>query len=307
MAIVSFRLPARTSPAKDYEENEMILSANSAIGLKFSTRTNVSRMTQHKYRFIKRNQRIRPNNHPPRVTTVDSVFSIMIESYSDKLRGDRNRRRSYSLRFRHRRMLTPQAFPDTRPSLLGSLRDGRDLHSWRDFFSLYAPAVYRVARLKGASHSDADDIVQQVMLTVSSHIEGFRYDRDRGRFRDWVRQVTRNKIIDHHRKSKRSPVDLAVGELRADDVPTFDELWQQEWALQDVYWCLDQIARDISPRRMQAFRQYVLEGKPAQEVADANGLTVNHVYLVRHQVIHMIRKRLAELDGSELSETEPTE
>jgi DNA-directed RNA polymerase specialized sigma24 family protein len=87
-----------------------------------------------------------------------------------------------------------------------------------------------------------------------------------------------------------------VGELRPDDIPSFDDLWQQEWALQDVYWCLDQIARDISPRRMQAFRLYVLEGISAQDTAAAVSMTVNHVYLVRHQVLHMIRKRLHGLD-----------
>ena len=79
-------------------------------------------------------------------------------------------------------MLTPGPFPDTRPSLLDTLRQGDAQTGWREFFRWYAPALYNVARCRRLAHDDADDLVQQVMLEVSSHIGEFRYAPDRGRF-----------------------------------------------------------------------------------------------------------------------------
>ncbi len=200
-------------------------------------------------------------------------------------------------------MLGPREFPDTRPSLLAGLgADGQPQQAaWREFFERYAPVVYRVARLRGLGDSDADDIVQQVMLAVSRHIGSFRYDRDRGKFRQWVRAVTQSKLADLHRRrlarsvpglAGRPPVSL---EECADEVPGPDQQWEQEWRMQDLLYCLDQVAADISPRRMQAFRLYTLEGLSAAEVAERLRVTVGHVYVTRNHVLKMVRRRMEAL------------
>lgn len=195
-------------------------------------------------------------------------------------------------------MLQPTRFPDTRPSLLATLGDDPGGQSaWRDFFARYGPAIYRVARLRGLSDQDADDIVQQVMVAISSHIGDFQYDRDRGRFRHWVRTITENKIKQGGRRKELPYSEGADVEICADDRPGIEDAWKQEWQLQDILWSLDQVADDISPRRMQAFRMYALEGVPANEVARQLGMTVGHVYVTRHLVLNMVRKKVKELDG----------
>ena len=95
----------------------------------------------------------------------------------------------------------PETFPRRDPRYWARGDEPRQ-SAWREFFECYAPPVYRVARLRGLSADDAEDIVQQVMLAVSQHIEGFRYDRDRGRFRQWVRRIAENKIVDLRRKPR---------------------------------------------------------------------------------------------------------
>lgn len=201
-------------------------------------------------------------------------------------------------------MLQPRDFPETRPSLLAAMRgDGPAQSAWRDFFERYAPAVFRVARFRGLDEADADDIVQLVMLAVSKHISGFHYDHNRGRFRQWVRRIAESKIVDHYRKANATVSACAQGvELlaaRPDGRPTTEALWEQEWRLQDMLWCLDQVAADISPRRMQAFRMYVLEGLPAREVAERLDMTSGSVYVTRYCVLGLIRSRLALLEEEE--------
>ena len=202
-------------------------------------------------------------------------------------------------------MLQPRPFPETRPTLLARLRaDGGPQQSpWREFFERYAPAVFRVARIQGLDANDADDIVQQVMVQIARHISSFHYDTDRGHFRQWVRRIAENKITDLRRRWRTSANQSTASVEHAEPVdgrPSLEELWAREWQVQDMLYCLDQVAVDFSPRRMEAFRMYVLEGVTAAETASTLGMTVGHVYVIRAQVINKVRQRMGELEAEGL-------
>lgn len=199
-------------------------------------------------------------------------------------------------------MLSPRHFPETRLSLLSRLRHGSSpdgVQGWRDFFERYAPAVYRVARRRGLRAADADDIVQQTMMAVSAHIGDFCYDRDRGKFRQWVRTVAGNKIHDLLRRHQSR--EGSCGHVRLDaggpDLPDKTAGWETEWQVQDMLFCLDRVRDEIAPGRYEAFTRYVLEGHSAQETADSLGMTVNHVYVTRTMVIQRIRRLMEGLDA----------
>jgi RNA polymerase sigma-70 factor (ECF subfamily) len=192
-------------------------------------------------------------------------------------------------------MLEPRDFPDTRPSLLDTLRAGATGQSgWREFFQQYGPAVFRVARRRGLDEHDAEDLVQQVMLAIAGHIDDFEYDRDCGRFRQWVKTIANNKIRDLFRRRAAGPHVEPVADLdtRADEGPDLDELWEQEWRVQEILHCLDIVSTDFAPRRVEAFRLYVLEGLSAQETAQRLGMTRGHVYVTRAEVMARIRERI---------------
>jgi RNA polymerase sigma-70 factor (ECF subfamily) len=78
----------------------------------------------------------------------------------------------------------------TRPSLLGRLKDWRDDRSWQEFFDIYWRLIYGVARKAGLSSSEADEVVQETMLTVAKKMKDFRYDPARGSFKGWLLQLT---------------------------------------------------------------------------------------------------------------------
>jgi RNA polymerase sigma factor (sigma-70 family) len=187
-------------------------------------------------------------------------------------------------------------FPETRHSLLGAIRGDED-EGWQSFYRQYAPAVFRVARMRGLDAHDAEDIVQQVMIETARHIGSFEYREGRGRFRGWVRTITENKIVDAFRRARQPMAgDAALAGCAAETCDPQMQ-WEQEWKLQDVLWCLGQVAMDISPRRMAAFRMYSIEGRPAAEVAEALSMSVGYVYVTRCQVLGMLRERMQELDG----------
>ena len=198
-------------------------------------------------------------------------------------------------------MLSRGEFPETRPSLLDALREPGEESHWGEFFRRYAPAVYRVARLRGVNEHDAEDIVQQVMIESTRHIKRFEYRPGRSLFRNWMRTITENKIVDRHRRRRPEVQCDAALESCPDTASTVEALWEQEWKLQDLLWCLEQLAADISPRRMEAFKMYSLEGRPAHEVAERLGMSKGYVYVTRCQILNLIRERLRELEERETS------
>src|ERR1700677_3207436 len=84
---------------------------------------------------------------------------------------------------------------DTRPSLLLRIRDADDSDSWADFAKVYGPVIRGYCRLRGLQEADADDVSQEVLAQVTRSIGSFDYEPGRGRFRDWLGAVTRNKIV----------------------------------------------------------------------------------------------------------------
>lgn len=197
-------------------------------------------------------------------------------------------------------MLPERGFPETRPSLLATLCNGEPVQSaWRDFFERYAPAVFRVARRQGLGTHDADDIVQQVMCSIAAHIGEFDYDRDRGRFRQWVKTVTANKVRDLFRHQAAAPRCVRLDSVAepGDAASDIEAVWDEEWDVQDLLWCLDEIRPDIAPHRYEAFRLYVLEGISAEEAGRRVGMSRAHVYVTRAQIVKRLRAVMTRLEA----------
>src|SRR5438034_9333631 len=55
----------------------------------------------------------------------------------------------------------------TRWSLLDRLKDLDDQESWRDFFDTYRSLIYSVALKSGLTDAEADDVVQETVISVA--------------------------------------------------------------------------------------------------------------------------------------------
>ncbi len=61
--------------------------------------------------------------------------------------------------------------PTTRPSLLVRLRNFQDQQSWEEFYGIYQPLIYRMARNQNLQDADAAELTQEVFMAVASAIE----------------------------------------------------------------------------------------------------------------------------------------
>src|ERR1051326_4040811 len=91
----------------------------------------------------------------------------------------------------------------TRYSLLSRLQNREDHESWKDFFDTYWRLIYSVASRSGLTESEAQDVVQETIITVARDIHKFKRDRALGSFKGWLRHTIQWRIADQFRKRPR--------------------------------------------------------------------------------------------------------
>jgi RNA polymerase sigma-70 factor (ECF subfamily) len=185
----------------------------------------------------------------------------------------------------------------TRISLLDRLRDGADAMAWRDFFDRYWRSMYVFAKRWGGSDQTAEEVVQEAVLAVYENRDVFRYDPSRGRFRNWLFTIVRQKLALTRRRQASEQHALEQvghgGEAEGDaGLPEVELETAFENAL--LVALLDVVRQEVAPETYQAFELSELHGLSGAEVARLTGLSRNGVYLARRRVF----KRLKELGAS---------
>src|SRR6266576_154958 len=91
----------------------------------------------------------------------------------------------------------------TRRSLLSRLKESNAQVSWRQFFETYWRLIYTTALGAGLTDSEAQEVVQETVLTVVRKIKSFRYDPAVGSFKGWLLTIVRWRIGDQFRKRQQ--------------------------------------------------------------------------------------------------------
>jgi RNA polymerase sigma-70 factor (ECF subfamily) len=152
----------------------------------------------------------------------------------------------------------------TRATLLERLHDGGDALAWDDFFARYWPAVYGYARHRGCSEHTAEEIVQDVMLLIFEQRDIYQYDPTRGRFRDWLGTVVRNKIAEHRRRPANR-IHGQGGDSNGDrlqqipDAHEPDDAWESTFENNLLLAILDIVRREINARTYLAFELLAIQ------------------------------------------------
>lgn len=183
----------------------------------------------------------------------------------------------------------------TSATLLQRLQDGADPLAWDDFFARYWPMVYAFAKRRGCSHETAEEVVQDVMLSVFKHRDVFEYDPGRGRFRDWLGALVRNAVATRRRRASER-VRARGGDPQAappeppDDGLAADAVWETVFEQALLMAMLEVVRRETKPAVYLAFELSALQGLPCATVAAATGLSRHAVYRSRKQVLQRLRR-----------------
>lgn len=197
----------------------------------------------------------------------------------------------------------------TRPSFVGRLKSPEDNATWQQFFDRYWKLIYEVALRSGLTQSEAQDVVQETVITVARKIGSFEYNPAQGSFKGWLLKITRCRIVDEFRKRSRfqiasihTPADDSVSTSTVDRIPDentsrLETLWDEEWRknLMDV--AVERMKHKVKARHFQIFELSVLRNWSAHHVAKALSLNVGQVYLTRHRLVKLVKTEVKSLES----------
>ena len=187
---------------------------------------------------------------------------------------------------------------ETSTTLLAQIKDLRDSKSWRRFVELYGPLLYRYARLRGLSREDADEVKQNCLAQLVEVMPRFEYEPQRGKFKTWLYCVANNKIRDLFKR--RRPSNLSSdNDAAQQEQATSDDLWEEQWELKHLRYCVPQVLAKAHPTTRRAFELYVISDWPADRVAATLKISVDQVYAAKSRILHRLRQRMLELPGQE--------
>lgn len=179
-----------------------------------------------------------------------------------------------------------------------------DRQKWQEFFTTYWKLIYGVARRSGLTDAEAQDVVQETVITVSKNIS--KYERTAGSFKGWLLHITRWRIADQFRK--RSPADIPrrARDDSAGDTATIERLpspdgfnpeatWEEEWKANLFSAALARVKRRVDAKHFQIFDCAVIKQWPVTKVAAELRVNVAQVYLVKHRLSALLKKEVAAL------------
>jgi RNA polymerase sigma factor (sigma-70 family) len=200
----------------------------------------------------------------------------------------------------------PELFFSTRHSLITRLKNWDDHEGWREFFQTYWKLIYSVAIKSGLTDTEAEDVVQETVVTVAKTMGRYRYEPEKCRFKTWLMRLTRMRIVDQFRKRRpdfaRRPSNQATStgtgtiERIAAPAPFEESLWDQEWRKNLIDAAMSRVKRRVKPEHYQIFYLSVVKELGPTQVARTLGMSAARVYLAKHRVAALVKKEIRQLE-----------
>jgi RNA polymerase sigma factor (sigma-70 family) len=181
----------------------------------------------------------------------------------------------------------------TSATLLQRLHDRADASAWERLVEIYSPLIRSWLRRYNVPEGEADDLTQDVLKTVVSHLPSFRHNGRPGAFRSWLRTITVNQARQFWRSGRGRTVPArlaaALDEL-ADPTSELSLLWDREHDEHVLRRLLEMIKPEFRSVTWEAFRRLAIGGEPADAVAADLGLTINAVLIAKSRVLSRLRQ-----------------
>jgi RNA polymerase sigma-70 factor (ECF subfamily) len=159
----------------------------------------------------------------------------------------------------------PEAWSDDRElvdAIIGGSREHFDL-----LYKTYFPRVYRFALKRLGDAGEAEDVTQEVFMTVFRVLPSFRGNST---LLVWIFGITRNTVNRRfrRRRARLEPLDGdGAGEIAGEDAPP-DRAADARRILDR---CEEVIERDLTPLQRRIFHLKHLRRQPIRAIAEALG------------------------------------
>lgn len=179
-------------------------------------------------------------------------------------------------------------------------RDG-NAAAWRRLEDIYAPLLQRWLRQFSVQPADADDLAQEVLLTLSRELPTFEHTGRAGAFRNWLRAILVHRLRNFWRMTSSAPEVVggtawaAQCEQLADDSSAASREWNLAHDRHVMARLLEQVRPRYEAKTWEAFWRQVFEGQRADAVAAELGMSLSSVYVARSRILKTLRCEAAGL------------
>lgn len=185
---------------------------------------------------------------------------------------------------------------DTSQSLLQRIKCGEEPDAWNQLYSIYEPLLRYWLIAQRVSESDADDLVQEVLATLTQELKKFEHNGRPGAFRKWLKTILINRLRNFWRSRDNRPTakggdafELMIKEMEDSD-SELSRIWDEEHDkfLLAKLWQI--VKARFSETTCKAFQRYVRDGVSASDVATELGISNNAVLIAKSRVLKELRQ-----------------
>jgi RNA polymerase sigma-70 factor (ECF subfamily) len=179
----------------------------------------------------------------------------------------------------------------TTTQLLEALHEQSNEAVWLEFDGRFRPIVYAMGRRLGLDEDRAAEVAQQTMAE-------FRYERHRGRLRNWILGIARHRALDALRERSRRRGwrgESALGAVPGED--HFERIWDEESERALFQQAMQELRESTRAehRTLRVFERLALDAIPSRVVAEEFGLKVDEVYRIKNRITRRLREIVDEL------------
>jgi RNA polymerase sigma-70 factor (ECF subfamily) len=134
----------------------------------------------------------------------------------------------------------------------------------RELYKQYKPYLLAICRKYVTTNYEAEDIIQEVLISVFRSIKGFRHDSE---LRSWLYRITVNKAINYYTTEKsRSHMYISHENnlLQEENGESFEEAFIAIDRLEKAM----KLLQNQAPAQYTNFRLYEIEGLSHREIAE---------------------------------------
>jgi len=172
-----------------------------------------------------------------------------------------------------------------------AVKNERDRAAFGQLFDFYAPRLKGFIMRSGVSSAQAEDIVQEVLLTVWRKAEMF--DPHRAQVSSWIYQIARNRQIDVLRKENRVMPEELTGELQGEG--SSDEDASQILAMDQEAETLRRALAQLKPGQREMVEKAYLGELSHSEIQAETGLPLGTIKSRIRLGLEKLRHDLKEL------------
>lgn len=184
--------------------------------------------------------------------------------------------------------------PQTSISLLEQARASTSPDAWTALVELYTPLLDAWLTAADLQAADREDLTQRVLEVLVRQLPGFQHNGRTGAFRAWLRSITVNFLKEFWR-GRASPATDSILQQVSDPNGHLSRVWDAQHDKHVYQGLVAIVRREVSESTWQAFHRTTIEDRPAKQVAEELGISVNAVLIARSRVLTRLRTLAAEL------------